>query len=461
MRILLVNPRITYDNPYTAIGFRLPPLNLLYVASILKKAEVEVEVWDEVITPFEQCNIKKYDLIGITSDTPRFNRALAIARACKGAGKKVVIGGIHVTSDDINTIKTGYVDYVIRNEAELILEEFINRLKHGEEPEGVKGVTWIFNKTGEIHVEDPAPLPLNLDSFPLPDRDIINMDDYKVTKIKDRPITSVFTSRGCPYNCDFCITPKLGMRKWRRRDPVKVIDEVELVVNKYGFGAIAFLDDNFGGSKDHVEAICNEIIKRKLDIYWYCQMRTDIIADNEDLVELMKEAGCFWVFLGLESGSNDILRGIRKKNNVDKGKRAIELLKKYKIRSLASFTIGHINETKKDIERTIKYSIELEPTSSQFCVVTPYPGSSIYEQYKNRIVSFNWDYFNSTTAIMYTDQLTPQEIQKLLQKCYIRFFLRPKRILRAMGGSFGKYQLSLSQTVRLLKSISSKPLIDG
>lgn len=459
MKALLVNPKITYDNPYTAVGFRLPPLNLLYIAPYFINSGFEVDICDEVIKSFEKYNLKDYQIVGITSDTPRFNRAMAIARASKGAGKIVIMGGPHVTFEDVSTLQTGCVDYIVRNEAELILPHLLEAIKNNIEPHEVKGISWI-DRNGKIHRQPGAPLPENLDALPLPARNIVNMDDYKLTKIFDRPITSVFTSRGCPYNCDFCITPQLGNRKWRKREPLKVVDEVEFLINTYGFRAIAFLDDNFAVSEDHLISICNEIIKRKLDILWYCQMRTDKIADNEPLVKLMAEAGCFWVFLGLESGSQNILKGMKKKNHIKKGRNAVNLLKKYGIRALASFTIGHAQENKDDIEETIRYALDVDPPAAQFCVVTPYPGSEIYTKYKNRIVSFNWDYFNSTRAVMYTDCLNPKQLQSLLRKCYVRFFLRPRRIWRAIGGSTGKYQMGVKQTVKLLKSISPDPIIE-
>jgi len=310
MKILLINPSRRTKDPYTAVGFRLPPLGLLYIASALRDAGHEVTVHDEVVRPYKAIPFQSYDLIGIGGDTPRHRRSMEIARMAREAGRPVVLGGCHVTFEDEEALSNGTADIVVRGEGELTMVDLVDTLsRKGRDFDlsSIPGITWI-DRYGNIQRNQDRPFTLDMDALPFPARDIVDMDDYRLTLIKDRPITGLFTSRGCPHNCNFCTTPMLYGRKWRGHSPKRVVDEIEEIVEVYGFRGIAFLDDNFIVDRERTMAICEEIIRRRLDILWWCACRADSIARDEGLVRIMKEAGCWYCFLGLESSQPHIFQ---------------------------------------------------------------------------------------------------------------------------------------------------------
>lgn len=463
MKILLINPAMQVDNPYTAVGFRLPPLGLLYIAACLREAGHDVTVHDEIVHSETDIPFHSYDLVGIGGDTPRHNRVIEITRMAKALGKLVVLGGCHVTFEDKAVLSEGAGDIVVRGEGEETMVELAGVLsKRGgrEDLCSVLGITWV-DDNGGIHRNPDRPFIDDLDGMPRPARDLIDMNDYRLTHIRERPITGLFTGRGCPHNCNFCTTPMLYGRKWRGLDPTRVVDELEEIVEVHGFRGIAFLDDSFIVDSDRTLAICDEIIRRKLDILWWCACRADTIARDEQLVRRMKEAGCWYCFLGLESSQPHILREMQKRSDPDYGYRAVEILHRHDIRTMASFVIGHMNETRKDILATLRYALRVNPASAQFCVVTPYPGTQIRSAYRDRIVSSNWDRYNSVCALMRTNKLEPHEIQKLLRWMYLRFYLRPTRVGRALSGSLGRHAMSLSTTMALIRTIMKEGIGDG
>jgi anaerobic magnesium-protoporphyrin IX monomethyl ester cyclase len=462
MKVLLINPAYRGDDPYTAVGFRLPPLGLLYIGASLREVGHDVTVHDEIVRPEDKIPFHAHDLVGIGGDTPRHNRVVEIAQKAKAAGKRVVLGGCHVTFEDEAVLSQGVGDMVVRGEGEetiVDLVEVLSKRDCEKNLPSVSGITWVDGE-GKIHRNPDRPFSPNLDGIPRAARDMINMDDYRFTRIQDRPITGIFTSRGCPHNCNFCTTPSLYGRKWRGHDPKKVGDELEEIVHVYGFKGIAFLDDNFILDVDRTLAICDEIVERKLDILWWCACRADTIVGNEDLVRKMKEAGCWYCFIGLESSQPHILKEMQKQSKPDHGRLAVEILRRHGIRTMASFVIGHMNETREDIMATLRYAIRVNPASAQFCVVTPYPGTQIRRKHRDRIVSSNWDHYNSVCALMRTHTLEPHDIQRLLRWMYLRFYIRPPRIVRALGGSLGRHAMGLSKTLALIRTIPRNGVVN-
>lgn len=455
MKILLINPSCKGDNPYTAVGFHLPPLGLLYVAASLRESGHDVTVHDEIVYPHREFPFRSHDLVGISGDTPRHNRVVEIARMAGAAGKPVVLGGCHVTFEDDAVLSEGVGDIVVRGEGEETMTELVGVLSDGDWVESlpsVPGITWRDGE-GMIRRNPDRCFIHDLDAMPRPARDLIDLNDYRLTRIRDRPITGIFTSRGCPHNCNFCTTPMLYGRKWRGHDPVRIVDELEEIVEIHGFRGVAFLDDNFIVDSHRTQAICDEIVRRKLDILWWCACRADTIARNEDLVRRMKEAGCWYCFLGLESSQPHILNEMGKQITPDYGRRAVEILRRNGIRTMASFVIGHMNETREDILATLGYALRVNPASAQFCVITPYPGTQIRRDHHHRILSSDWDRYNSVCALMQTESLEPHEIQRLLRRMYLRFYLRPSRIARALGGSLGRHSMRFSTTMALIRTI--------
>jgi anaerobic magnesium-protoporphyrin IX monomethyl ester cyclase len=289
----------------------------------------------------------------------------------------------------------------------------------------VKGISFLSD--GELIRTPSRPLIQDLDSLPFPARDLLPLQNYTVT-LKGRFMTAALTSRGCPFNCDFCSASQFFGRKWRTRSIENVMEELELLYENYGYRAVAFFDDHFTLNPNRMIEFCENILKNNWDLYWWAFSRVDSVVKNEELVELMAKAGLKQVFIGFESGNQEVLDNYGKDLSVDNAFKAVEILKKYKISVWASFIIGALNETKKMIKQTIKFANRLNPEYIQFGILTPYPGTVLYEKVKNRLLTTNWSKFWAGDPVIKLDKLSPKELKKLFWRAHLSFYGRPKRL---------------------------------
>jgi len=402
-------------------------LGLAYLGAVLRKNGHSVEIKDLEVEPEagKKMDLARYDLVGITSLTPQYPKALEIAKSAKALGLSVVMGGYHATFQDKEVLLTGLVDYVIRGEGEYTLVDLVDRLASKKPVDDVSGISFMDRET--LVRTPPAPVISELDGLPLPARDLLPMERY-TTMFEGRKATSLITSRGCPFNCSFCASSKFAGRKWRTRSIGSVIDEIEHLRNEYHYNAFTLMDDNFTLSPKRVIDFADQLIKRGLDVIWWCFSRVDTIVKNEHMVKKMAEAGARSVFLGIESSDQEILDGYHKRITIDQIYRARDILRSYKIKTWGSFIIGGIDETKRMINRTIRLARRLNPDTAQFSILTPYPGTELFKAVKDRIVVRNWDLYDGIHAVMKTRHLSPQEIQKSIIKAYTSFYLRLTRL---------------------------------
>lgn len=429
MRVLLVNP--PSRGIYYRVGLKLPPLGLGYLAAVLRKQNHEVCVIDLNVEPeaLKSIDWKNWDLVGISGDTSRQKAALEIARLVKAQSNcKVVMGGYHATFEDEECLANGDVDYVVRGEGEGAFLTLVNCLEAKDDPQRVPGIS--YQKDGLLWRTADTPPVADLEYLPLPARDLLPMKKYRFAHLQGRPLTTLVTSRGCPYNCSFCSSSQFAGRRWRKRSPQAIVDEIEHVVKNYGYQAVAFMDDNFTLDPRRVIAVCREIRRRGLDVFWWCFSRVETVAKNEFLVEEMVKAGAKMVFLGLESASEAVLKSYGKGFTVDIAARAVELLRKYGIRVWGSFIIGGLEETKEAIKETIAYARWLNPDIAEFSILTPFPGTKLFQKAKEEalIATYNWDLYDGAHAVMNTPHLTRREIAKETILAYVRFYGRWSRL---------------------------------
>lgn len=423
MKILLVNPPST--NLYTQISSATPPIGLAYLAACLKEKGYRPEIIDLVVSP-KEIDFSDYDIVGISSMTPNYNQALEVAKKAKEKGSTVVMGGYHVTFLDKEALETGFVDYVVRGEGEYTFTELLDCLSKNKSPESIKGISFI--KNGKFIKTAEAEPPQDLDALPFPSRDLLELDKY-TAKIEEMPTTSLITSRGCPFNCSFCSSSRFCGFRWRARSAKNIVDELEHLKKDFGYRACYFVDDNFTLSPKRVNQICDEMIRRKLNMSWWSLSRADTIVKNKEMVKKMAQAGAYMIFMGVESADEETLNTYGKRENLSIIKKAFSILKNYGIRIWASFILGAQNEKKKMIEATIRLAKVLDPHAAQFSILTPYPGTALWDQVKSKLVTRNWDLFDSAHSVFKTKYLSCRELNKYLALAYRSFYLRPKRIL--------------------------------
>jgi anaerobic magnesium-protoporphyrin IX monomethyl ester cyclase len=448
MRVLLCYPY--QNNMYHKVGFVLPPLGLGYISSYLKQKGHEVQIADFNI-PQTNADLNGYHVIGISADTPRYLSALQLCKEIRKTGAKIVMGGPHVTFLDEEPLQEGFADYIVRGEGEETMADLLKAIEGNKDLEEVAGIS--FLQKGAVVRTQNRKAP-DISMLPQPDRKELRIKSYQSLEMGARKITGILTSRGCPYHCTFCSSSEFSGTAWRALSADRVVNEIEDIVSNYGFNGIAFLDDNFTLSPERVKEICRGIVKRGLDISWWCFSRADTLLSNEDMVKEMAHAGARYVFVGFESVTRDTLEHYRKSINPEQSFEAIRLLKSYGISTHASFIIGDIRETEEMIHKTIQYARDISPDAVQFSILTPYPGTQLFQEVKERIFTYDWNLYDCLHPVFRLDYITPETIQRLLKKAYMNFYLSPKRIVNGLLSPYKKKGIKLNSIIRILRGLN-------
>jgi anaerobic magnesium-protoporphyrin IX monomethyl ester cyclase len=434
MRVLFINPPA--KNFYSELGINLMPLGIGYLAAVLQKEGHDVSALDLETDPEKENDIdfENYDLVGISSDTPRFNSAIELGRRARRSGKPVVMGGYHTTFLDEEPIDKNAADFVLRGEAEYSMAELANKLEKNGNLDEIPGLT--YQPNGKIIRTGAAPLIQDLDGLPFPLRSIFPTDKYHHT-YDNRKMATMITSRGCPFDCYFCAASRFGGLKWRTRSLDSVLKEMEQLIDQ-GFSSFIFVDDNFTLNKQRIRDFCDEVIHRNWDIKWWCFSRADTVVKHPEIVEKMAEAGNREVFLGLESGNQETLDHYQKKLTLEQQKKAVDILKNNGVSVYGSFMMGEQHETEKMIKHTIKFAKKIKPNVCQFSILTPYPGSRMYNELKesDQLTTENWDYYDGGHLVFENANLDEKTLQKLLKKAYFRFYFRITKLPGAILGIF-------------------------
>ena len=429
MRILLINPPAGFS--YGILGISRPPLGLAYIAAVLPE-RYDVRILDLNVekVDYKKFPYNEYDLVGISVDTARAPSAYRIAQAAKKKGVRVVVGGPHVSFLDEEALGTGFIDYVVRNEGELAFLSLVEYLSGNAPLESLGGVSHLDgNKI--VRTKD-LPYIKDLDSLPFPARHLLPMEKYR-EKMNGRPMTTLTTSRGCPFNCEFCSASQFSGVKWRARSVENVIAEVELLYNKYGYRAISFVDDNFTLNPDRAVGIAEEIIRRRWDIVWAAMTRVDSVVAHPEMIRIMARSGFSWTFIGFESGTQETLDRYGKKATMQQAEKAMEILKANNVNVTGAFILGELHETPSMIKQTIRFAKKLDPRRAQFSILTPYPGTRLFTEVEDRLLTRRWDLYSGMHPTIKLEHTSPIELKWLFLDAYRQFYGRPRKLLQNIG----------------------------
>lgn len=372
MRILLIAPSLSKGR---SRFLRMPQLTL-GVISALTPPEIEVDMVEEEM---EAINFDKhYDLVGITCMTTAVPRAYQLSSVFRKKGAKVVLGGIHPTVMPDEAI--AHCDCVVMGEAEGCWGELLQDFKKDR-------------------------LKKFYRSF---DSDMIR---FPIAKLNHNHtpfhVAPVICSRGCPYNCEFCSVTDIYGRKVRHRRVQDIVKEIETRGSK----KIFFLDDNITGDARFAKELFTALLDLK--IRWWVGQASLSSAKNRNLLQLAEESGCVGLFIGVESVSSDNLKGLRKApNNAEECSQAIKIVRDSGILFHASLVFGFDNDDKTIFERTLDFLDKNKITSATFNILTPYPGTAIFERFKKegRLLSENWQEYNHRTVVFKPKNMTPEEL---------------------------------------------------
>lgn len=400
VRILLIAP------PYALEEYPLPPLSLSYLSGSLLAHGFEVEILDLLTSQASAAKIRRKleqygpQLVGTTCVTMTFPAAARILRLCKefDPGVTTVMGGQHASFAAEDAFhRAPWIDVVVAGEGDVTVVELASALDRGTDIGEVAGL--YINRNGRSIKTAPRPLMANLDELPLPARRLLPLSKYHALGAA----CSVVSSRGCPYNCIFCTTPRMYGRKVRFRQPVLVVDEIEIMHREYGFKQINMVDDTFTLNRPHATELCRELIRRRLPVTWSIFSRVDTLTP--ELLDLMREAGCTCMLFGVESGNEDVLRNIKKGITPDKVRNGVKMATEAGIGSFASFILGLPGETPEKARETLSFAMELSErwgTQYGFHYLSPFPGTELFERARElgiRILTRNWARYNANEVI--------------------------------------------------------------
>lgn len=424
-----------------------PPLGTIYAAAVMREAGYSVSLFDTALkesaeklsTVIEQ---EKPDYLVIYDDgfnyltkmclTNMREAAFRMAEIAKQKGLKVIASSSDAADHYEKYLNHG-VDVVIIGEGEITLKELIRALDEGViDFNGIDGLS--FKKNGEIIRTPTRQIVKDLDSFPMPAWDLVDVDSYKKIWMENHRYFSlnIATTRGCPFKCNWCAKPIYGNR-YNSRSPQKVADEIEFLINKYDVHHFWMCDDIFGLKPGWVQEF-RDIVKAKgLKFKYKIQSRVDLLLE-QDTIAALAESGAETVWVGAESGSQKILDAMDKGTTVDQIYKATSLLKKNKIRPAFFLQFGYLGEKKEDIEKTINMVLDLMPEEIGISVSYPLPGTKFYEKVKEQLKEkANWT-DSDELAMMYKATFSPSYYKKLHR--YVHKVYRKKQSMMNIKNLF-------------------------
>lgn len=335
------------------------------------------QLWNEIKSTVAEYNPK---VVGISAKSQNFASACIVAKLVKEFNKQiiVIVGGPHPSMVGSDVLKCPDIDVCVKCEGEITIVELLKAIDAREEFNTIKGI--IYRKDGEI-VENPQREYINdLDSICFPHESAPDvLKDYD--QYPKNAFRFIFATRGCPYNCFFCGSHKIWSRKVRFRSPANVIREIKSLQKK-GLRSVHFDDDTFGVNRQYIKEICNLFIVHRLRIKWSCELHVNLVS--EQTISLMKKAGCNLIYIGIESGNNEILKEIRKGFTIEEAFSAVNIIKKAGVELQAFFIVGFPQETEETLKDTITAMKNIKSDALIYSIFTPYPGTEAFEFCKRK-----------------------------------------------------------------------------
>ena len=430
-RVTLINP----PYPQGAVQAPFVPLGLGYLAAYLEQRGFEVNVIDCQVTYPSAKQMatdlahQNPDIVGVTSATLTFKTGMDVIRIARETLPNclTIMGGPHATVLDERTMQEPNApDLVVRGEGEqtlLELAELASTSNLKDIPK-VNGIT--YKRDDKVVRTQNREFIQNLDTLPHPAYKHFDLSGYKLAGKNYLPI---ITSRGCPFNCAFCLASDMCGRGFRARSPKKVVDELEWLRDEHGADAFAFYDDTFTFDKKRAFDICDEIIARKVNMPWDCRTRVDQVT--MEMLQKMKKAGCKLIHYGVESGSQKMLNAMRKGTTVEQNERAIKLTKQAGIGAAISVVVGYPGETPEMLQQTVAFMKKTKPDYVYMCQAIPYPGTEMANVLEKLgwEMDNEWNHYDEVTPVFKSPLLPQSEINRV-RKEYFNSFFSPSYFIR-------------------------------
>ncbi len=452
MKFLLIRPGdpSRYSRHFTTTPSTMPPLGLLYIGAALEKEGHSIEVLDSYMENITQDKLKseivKSDAVGVTVFTSDLKASKEISKTIRDIDSDIpfIIGGPHCTFVKERALKDiPHADYSIVGEGERVVVDFAKFLQEKKNIKDIHGIN--YRNNGSIKTAKPLQIICNLDELPFPASHLVDKYDYGNFpfgfKLKKK-VTSMMTSRGCPFHCRFCTRYNILFKEWgfRQRSAESILKEFEQMDKKYG--SVNIVDDNFLANKKRANKIFDGLIEmdKNMEIVIH-GARVD--SANEELYKKMKKAGVKSIFFGIESGNQDVLDFYKKNITIPQIKKAVNLSKKMNFITVGNFILGAPIETKQHIENTINFACSLPLDIAGFGPLVYHMGSELWNE------AVEQKKISKDTNIVWADKekglgnFTIQELLNYTTIAFQRFYLRPSYLMGQVYKrmSMGDYRL--------------------
>jgi radical SAM superfamily enzyme YgiQ (UPF0313 family) len=410
-----------------------PPLGLAYMAAVLEQNSFEVKIVDCPVCEIDHEKLKaeltsfQPTIVGIGAMTPIIESALKSAHVAKEVcpDAKVVMGGPHATFADKQILSNEKnVDVIVRGEGEETLLELAKQSPELHKISDIKGIT--FRKDNQVVQSPDRPFIQNLDALPLPAYKYIPIKRYRITGMKLLPIIS---SRGCPFQCSFCVASQMFGARYRARSPKNVLNEIEWLKDEYDAEGIAFQDDTLTFDKKRTVEICDGMIERKLKLPWGCSSRADVVT--KEVLFKMAKAGCDEICFGVESGCQRIRDSLKKRVTTEQCENAVKWAKEAGIFVTVSVILGYPGETRETLQESLDFVRRVEPDDVWLCHATPYLGTELRALVESNgwKMEEDWKLYNTMNPIFEDPSLPAKEIAEMRKTFYNKFY-GPRYIVR-------------------------------
>lgn len=419
--ILLINlPISTWYKKFFTETNSMPPLGMLYVGTVLKNEGYNVKALDLAVESFSADELIKIisesqaEIIGLSTYNEAWHSLIQLSKIIKNINNniKIFAGGAFATFCYESILNESEVDFVVTGEGEYATLELCNEICNDEKEYKAAGVIW-KNSIGDIIVNETNKRIKDLDSIPWPDRRLVDLSKYTL------PYT-ISTARGCPGECIFCSSKAFWGKKVIMRSAKGVYDEMKYLHDTLNASIFYIADDTFTASKKRIFEFCKLLEDTNVNYTWGCESRADIV--DEELIATINKAGCTKIQFGLESADNNILKGLKKKVTIEQIENAIKLAYKYHMHITASFIIGHGEDTKETIEKTLNFAEFIQKeygVNVVGSINTPFPGTEQYnksEEYGIEILTDDWNNFRLNNAIINTKNISANELRYYYNK---------------------------------------------
>ncbi len=450
MRVMLINPSMNLKKlgRFANSLEPMPCIGLAYIAGALERHKTDVAVVDMFAEGLssEQVldRVRDYqpDLVGMTVLTPSEPVCSILSQMVRGVLPKVKIvwGAVHAEVFAKDIVKEGKADFVVHHDGEETICELVDALDNGfKDFSSIDGLTWLGDDGTPVTNKDRR-LLTDLDSLAYPAWHLFPYHKYGLLPFADfaKPVLTMTGSRGCPYRCDYCSLINTGGKVYRRRDPIKIVDEYEYLIDRYKVKQIGFVDPIFPLVKKDLRPLCDEIVNRGLDkrCQWLSETRCDRL--DQETADLMYYGGCRRVLMGIESGVDLLLGNVNKNITTKKVREGVACANNAGLQTVGLFMIGMPGETPEMTRETVEFSMDLDLDFAKYAITVPFPGSKLFDDRWQKDL-FRDDWENYTTFNPDPDRLiyhphgyNPKQLIEMQAWALRKFYLRPEQIKKQM-----------------------------